>query len=134
MTGRLTTVFLLALIAVPPAIANVAGDCQQGASIEASHACDTFIEGFLAGALLTDAAIITTLENTEGGTDFIDRAYRTRVNRRRLPSTFLASFCLPRVGTAELVADIRALLRNADPERPLGEVVYDVLRTHYPCG
>lgn len=115
-----------------PAWAGVAEDCQSAAATEASHACDTYIEGFIAGALLTDAAIIQSLEKTEGSA-FMDRAYRTRLGQPALPPTYLASYCLPELPMDQMIADIRSHMAKVDPQQPLGEVVYAILKKHYPC-
>ena len=112
--------------------AGVAEDCQPGASKDASHACNNYLEGFISGALLTDAAIIQSLASAEGS-DFMDRAYRTRLGQKPVPPTFLAAFCLPEVPMPELIADIRKHMVGANPQRDLGDLVYGVLKQHYPC-
>ncbi|UTA48487.1 hypothetical protein L1F30_02825 [Simiduia sp. 21SJ11W-1] len=114
------------------ATAGVVEDCQPGASVDASHACDTYIEGFIAGALLTDAAIVESLERSEGSA-FMDRAYRTRLGQKPVPPTYLASFCLPEQPIDAMVKEIRGHLLKAKPSRNIGVVIYDVLKKHYPC-
>lgn len=124
---------LLAMAMAATASANVVQDCLPDADASAQHACDTFVEGFLAGALLTDAAIIESLEKSEEGSGFMARAYRTRLGKSTAPATYFASFCLPDKTLQALVAEIRADMSDLDPARPLGEVVYSVIKQRYPC-
>ena len=129
---RIITMMLLCFLAAQ-ANANVVKDCLPGSSVEASHACDTFIEGFIAGALLTDAAIVDSFNQSEEGSSFVTRAYRTRLGQSETPPTFFASFCLSEETTEVIIRQIRADMVDLNPKEPLGDVVYRLLKARYPC-
>lgn len=97
--------------------------------------CHTYIEGYLDGALVTDAAILETVARNEGKTsEFVKRAYLTRVgnDRRNIPATALAHFCLPEsVNRPDIVRAIGHALKAADiTSDTISEAVYE----QYPCG
>jgi hypothetical protein len=101
-------------------------------------ACHAYIEGFLDGALVTDTAIVQSVEEDDAVvSDFFERAYRTRVNRerRQLPATALAHFCIPeasdRAGVVETIAT--ALIEGSDSPRAISDRLYDILQEKYPC-
>lgn len=60
-------------------------------SAETMSACRSFIKGFLKGALLTDTAIIKSIEVVEP--TYAERAIRTRFGKRPSSPTELACFC-----------------------------------------
>lgn len=96
-------------------------------------ACRSFIKGFLQGALLTDSAIIASLEKKEP--TFSERAIRTRVGNKVAPPTALAGFCLPAnrsiLELAEITLDhVKKSERNSVE---LAKNVYKTLKTDYPC-
>jgi hypothetical protein len=96
-------------------------------------ACLSFIKGFLQGALLTDAAIIKSIESTEP--TFAERAIRTRLGRRASPPTELAGFCLPAdrpiLSLAQETLDhVKYSKRNSVE---LANNVYKSLQVDYPC-
>ena len=106
---------------------------------EVSHAaCNAYIEGFLDGALVTDAAIVESMSGDQDSTsEFFKRAYQTRVSSQRLnlPPTALAHFCLPEnESRAEVVETIAAgLLAREDDGRQISDVLYGILLSKYPC-
>ena len=104
-----------------------------------SHAaCSAYIEGFLDGALVTDAAIVESMSGDQHTTsDYLKRAYQTRVSSQRLnpPPTALAHFCLPEnESRAEVVETIAAdLLAREDDGKPISDVLFGILQSKYPC-
>ena len=105
-------------------------------SPESEFICERFIEGFLEGALLTDAAIIKTLEEQEQETlSFTDRAIKTRIGSRVDQPTELAGFCLPEGYTVHRIAQkILAKIDNPHVDSDiLGRTTYEALKTHYSC-
>ena len=111
---------------------------KQQASHPQAGLCRAYIEGFLDGALLTDAAIIQSImDEPDARSTFFERAYRTRVGttRKPLPPTYLAKFCLPdSMDSAEIVA---TLVQHFDEEmlktQPLKHVLYQTLKDVYSC-
>lgn len=101
---------------------------------ETMDACRSFIKGFIQGALLTDTAIIKSIEEVEP--TFAERAMRTRLGKKRSQSpTALAGFCLPAdrsiLELAEETLDhVRASERNSVE---LAKNVYSSLKVDYPC-
>ena len=133
---------LLAGLATPVAawIDYVVAACSGEASDpEVSRAaCHAYIEGFLDGALVTDAAIVESVTGKQDVTsDFFRRAYQTRVSSQRLnlPPTALAHFCLPEnESRARVVETIAAgLLAREDNDQQISDVLYGILQSKYPC-
>jgi len=99
---------------------------------QAMSACRSFIKGFIQGALLTDAAIIKSIEKTESS--YAERAIRTRLGNRSSP-TALAGFCLPNDRTLlELAEETLGHVKNAKRNSAeLAEKVYASLKVDYKC-
>jgi len=107
---------------------------QCSDSEQAMSSCRSFIKGFLQGALLTDTAIIKSIENTEPS--FTERAFRTRLGKRSNSPTALAGFCLPADRSMlelaqETLDHVKASERNS---AELAKNVYNSLKVDYPCG
>lgn len=105
-------------------------------SDEATLICERFIEGFLEGALLTDAAIMATIEKEQDSEpSFTDRAIKTRIGSRIEQPTELAGFCLPEKYTVHAIAKkILAKIENPQVDSDvLGAATYTTLKTHYRC-
>lgn len=107
---------------------------------ESSEACRFYIAGFLDGALLTDTAIISSLMAVDPGNDsssseFLARAYRTRVGHLRgnPPSTALAEFCLPPDLTIDAAAEAVLPLLDVSAGSSLQETVYAAVKARFPC-
>lgn len=103
---------------------------------DAVNRCSNFVEGFLYGALITDAAIIANLANNQGSS-FSQRAFNTRVGNttQRLPPTYYAKFCLPEQQiNAALVQDIsKVLMAEFDAQVSPAQQLYALLQRDYPC-
>ncbi len=96
-----------------------------------------YIAGFLAGADLTDGAIIENI-NSDKGSDFLRRAYRTRLgtDHPNEQPTYLAGFCIPEdVSEASLINNISAQLKQTTmPENTQRDArVYSAVKSLYPC-
>lgn len=103
-------------------------------SLLAMSACRSFIKGFIQGALLTDTAIIQSLENTEP--TFAERAFKTRLgNRVNQAPTALAGFCLPEGRTIlDIAEETLDHVKNAERNSAeLASKVYESLKLDYPC-
>ena len=134
---------LLLMLLMSPAVAwndyVVAACTGEATNPEVSRAaCRAYIEGFLDGALVTDAAIVKSVTGSEAATsDYFARAYQTRVSAQRinLPPTSLAHFCLPeeesRAEVVEAIAD--GLLQRSVRGEQIPDLLYAILKHKYPC-
>jgi hypothetical protein len=100
---------------------------------EAMEDCLSFIKGFLQGALLTDTAIIKSIDDAEP--TLAERAFKTRLGTRATSPTALAGFCLPERRTVLDIAEetldhVKGSERNSVQ---LASNVYSSLKTDYPC-
>lgn len=128
MKKTITLVSALTFITALPAFADDHANAQISPD---------YIAGFLAGAALTDGAIIDSI-STGNESEFIQRAYRTRLGKEHpsVQPTYLAEFCIPE-GTPEntLISNISAQLKQttmpADTQRD--SLVYSAIKTIYPC-
>jgi hypothetical protein len=141
--ARMMAPMLLAALGASPAFSwneQVVAACLSGQQSDNDvFVCHTYIEGYLDGALVTDAAVVETVARSEGETsEFVKRAYLTRVGskRKNLPATALAHFCLPEsVTRPDIVGSIGDALKSADIiSDTLSEAVYEILKKQYPCG
>ena len=145
------TVFLICLLALAlPGTARamdvlnaegLAAGCLTGEAQAAlaGTACMMYVRGFIDGAIATDPRVVTnvTREYEEKET-FSERAARTRIGSRldRYGPSVFAEFCIPQpVPLSEINSRVIDSLRgDHDPNEPARELVYRVLRQHYPCG
>lgn len=100
---------------------------------DAMEDCLSFIKGFLQGAILTDTAIIKSIDESEP--TLAERAFKTRLGTRASSPTALAGFCLPEQRTVLDIAE-ETLDHVKDSERnsvQLASNVYRSLKTDYPC-
>lgn len=100
---------------------------------EAMEDCLSFIKGFLQGAILTDTAIIKSIDDSEP--TLAERAFKTRLGARASSPTALAGFCLPEERTVLAIAEetldhVKGSERNSVQ---LASNVYNSLKTDYPC-
>jgi hypothetical protein len=106
--------------------------------------CVRYIQGFIDGAIATDARVMLNAESAIAGEEtFTERAIRTRMPNRidRSRAAGLAGFCLGdplplREVVNVVVADLAAQqikLDNRDKDEPAMEVVYKSLMKNYPC-
>ncbi|RTE66443.1 hypothetical protein EH243_07560 [Amphritea opalescens] len=127
MKKTMTFVFAMTFMTVPTAFAE-----QHNHDISAEY-----IAGFLAGANLTDGAIIKNI-NSGNESDFIQRAYRTRLGKKHPDSqaTYLAGFCLPKdIDDETVVSNVsEALESRTYPETMQRDaIVYNTIKSLYPC-
>ncbi|SEQ67056.1 hypothetical protein SAMN03080615_02288 [Amphritea atlantica] len=125
------TIALVSALALPTAPAAFAEH----------HAYDAispdYIAGFLAGADLTDGAIIDNI-SSGNESEFILRAYRTRLGKEHPAeqSTYLAGFCLPEGATQDsLISSILDKLSHTPrPDNTQRDVfLYNIIKSLYPC-
>lgn len=100
-----------------------------------------YIEGFLAGAQLTDSEILTRLEDArpdEKYSDFFKRAFETRIGSAKepIPATFYAGFCLPENLTGDQV--VTQILKEINSTEGLSgsekaNRIFQAVRSKYPC-
>ncbi|MBU2966298.1 hypothetical protein Q4508_16905 [Amphritea sp. 2_MG-2023] len=96
-----------------------------------------YIAGFLAGANLTDGAIIKNISTGEES-EFLQRAYRTRLGKKH-PSTqvtYLAGFCLPEgIDDKTVINKVTEKLKTTTyPEKTQRDIiVYNTIKSLYPC-
>ena len=103
--------------------------------------CIRYIQGFIDGAIATDARVMLNAESGEQSSEtFSERAKRTRAPSRadRFRAAKLAGFCLGdplplRDVVDVVVADLAALPDGKGKNEPAMEVVYTSLQQHYPC-
>jgi hypothetical protein len=103
--------------------------------------CIRYIQGFIDGAVATDAWVMLEAEAELGRQEtFSERAKRTRVPSLsdRVRAARLAGFCLGdplplRAVVDVVVADLAAMDVGPRGDSPAREAVYESLRDHYPC-
>ena len=103
--------------------------------------CIRYIQGFIDGAVATDARVMINVETEINRKEtFSERAMRTRVpsSAERFRAAKLAGFCLGdplplRTVVSVVVDDLTALDTGATAITPAREAVYQSLREHYPC-
>lgn len=103
--------------------------------------CIRYIQGFIDGAIATDARVMLNAENAISGNEtFAERAMRTRMPGRADLSRAakLAGFCLGdplplREIVNLVVADLEAHQIRKAKDEPAMEVVYASLLKNYPC-
>jgi hypothetical protein len=103
--------------------------------------CIRYIQGFIDGAIATDARVMLNAENTTSGNEtFAERAIRTRIPGRadRFRAAKLAGFCLgdplPLRDVVDIVVtDLTARQDSEASDEAAMEVVYKSLLKNYPC-
>lgn len=100
--------------------------------------CVRYIQGFIDGAVATDDRVTrNVVAEYERDETFTERAIRIRGKRFSQFSTYYAEFCLGEpISLKEIVEKIVRHLRNrevAGQQLLARGVVYDVLRSEYPC-
>ena len=145
------TALLLQLILVPTASAveilsskELASHCAllsaNPEGVDGQY-CVRYIQGFIDGAIATDARVMLNAENAVTGNEsFAERAMRTRMPGRvdRSRAAKLAGFCLgdplPLRDVVDIVViDLAAQQDSLTKDEPAMEVVYKSLMTNYPC-
>jgi hypothetical protein len=145
------TALLLQLILVPTASAveilsskELASHCallsDNPEGVDGQY-CIRYIQGFIDGAIATDARVMLNAENAITGDEtFAERATRTRMPGRvdRSRAAKLAGFCLgdplPLRDVVDMVvSDLAAQQGSVSKDEPAMEVVYKSLMTNYPC-
>jgi hypothetical protein len=103
--------------------------------------CVRYIQGFIDGAITTDARVMLNAENVPSGNEtFAERAMRTRMPGRvdRSRAAKLAGFCLGeplplRDVVVVVVADLAVQQNSSTKDEPAMEAVYKSLLNNYPC-
>ncbi len=101
--------------------------------------CTRYIQGFIDGAIATDARVMINLESELANETFSQRAIRLRSPDRDVyrRSARYAEFCLAEpVLLSEVVDNIANDLferKNLDSEISARDLVYASLRKHYAC-
>jgi len=102
--------------------------------------CIRYIQGFIDGAVATDARVMMNLEAENARNEtYSERAIRTRTPDReaRKRASIYAEFCLgDPVPLREVVDKVVTDLyqrKHLEPELTARAVVYASLRNHYPC-
>jgi hypothetical protein len=101
-----------------------------------SKPCHYYIQGFLAGALVIDTAIVT--ERSGKRYSFIERAYRTRLGTRADPASTASFplFCVPDDESEARIIKVvsKQLSSPVDTTKVLSSQIYNALKANYPCG
>lgn len=103
--------------------------------------CIRYIQGFIDGAIATDARVMLNAEEAISGKEtFAERAMRTRMPGRAAinRAAKLAGFCLgdplPIHDVVKVVvADLSVIQVGEEADMPAMEVVYESLLKNYPC-
>lgn len=103
--------------------------------------CVRYIQGFIDGAVATDARVMLNAKNAVAGNEsFTERAMRTRMPGRvdRSRAAKLAGFCLGeplplRNVVDDVVTDLAAQQGSMTKDGSAMEAVYKSLMTNYPC-
>jgi hypothetical protein len=102
------------------------------AALEATS-CSTYINGFLDGALVTDANNADELKDV-ANSGFMERALRTRLGERATEQSFL-HFCVPKaMAKAEVIETLAPYLSKtiADADQ-LKSSIFQGLKQEFPC-
>lgn len=128
MKKAITLMFAMTFLSVSSAIAH-----------EQTHTdiSPEYIAGFLAGANLTDGAIIQNI-STGNESVFLQRAYRTRLGEKHpnTQATYLAGFCLPegidnQTVVNKVIETLKSTTQPEDTQRDI--IVYNTIKFLYPC-
>lgn len=150
MNGTLCTVAVGALLLAPSAWAvealtteELVSHCEKYGDETAAEDrtfCIRYVQGFIDGAVATDDRVLSSLAGEyEKEETFSERAIRTRLGSRveRYGATSYAGYCLgDPVPLREVVEHVVEDSRNRTltAAHPLArELVYAILRIHYPC-
>lgn len=100
--------------------------------------CKAFIQGFLAGAQVTDELVAERMKKLQGDS-YVDRAARTRVGMRlkQYGATSLAGYCIDgAVTSGEVIDQVITHLKRQPGEQDVtaGVAVYHALVAGFPCG
>ena len=102
--------------------------------------CIRYIQGFIDGAVATDARVMMNLEAEEAGDEsFTERAVRTRAPDREAQkrASVYAEYCLGDLVSLQDVIEKVVLdlsqRKHLEPELTAREAVYVSLRHRYPC-
>ena len=104
-----------------------------------SQYCIRYIQGFIDGAIATDARVMVNLESELANETFSERAIRLRAPDRKIygRSARYAEFCLghpvPRREVVDNVVNDLIERKHLEPETTARGLVYASLRRHYPC-
>jgi hypothetical protein len=122
--------FLTSFFATAQSDANYCIDSE-------SEICKAYIHGFLDGAVTTDTALINNiLEGEKDRSDFVQRAFATRVGQERFNRnpTYYADFCLPEgISLEEDANKIASDLGSFEMDISLAATVYQVIKQDFPC-
>lgn len=113
---------------------------QQGNDTKEVNACKLYIDGFIDSSLLTEDAAIQTKaminSRAKEQSDFLQRAYRTRVNDPAFLSNHKEyQFCIPRNHDRKELASMIAKSLNINhlDVKPLKEVLLETLIANFKC-
>ena len=101
--------------------------------------CVRYIQGFIDGAVATDERVVSNIVSDKDEEEtFSERAIRTRLGKMKLyGSTYYADFCLGEpIKLKEIAVKVITDLSKTKitSKQPLArDVVYQTLRTNYPC-
>jgi len=151
MVSRVLSMISLIALLLPLQVARAypvltaqefASHCQAVPSASDStdgQFCIRFIEGFIDGAIATDARVMINLESELANETFSQRAIRLRAPNREVyqRSARYAEFCLGdpvplREVVDNIVNDIMER-KHLQPETTARDLVYASLRKHYSC-
>lgn len=141
--------FIMGLVFLPGvALADFKSDIiksctnyQQGSDKSEINACKLYIDGFIDASLLFESGAVKPKAMIEQGTeeksDFLQRAYRTRV--LTLPSSLSTEvtyqFCIPLEYDRKIVASkvAKSLDINGLQDKAFKEVLFESLTSNFPC-
>ncbi len=101
--------------------------------------CIRYIQGFVDGAVATDARVMMNLESELANETFSERAIRLRSPDRKIygRAARYAEFCLgdpvPLREVVDNVVNDLFMRKHLEPETSARDLVYASLRKHYPC-
>ena len=113
-------------------------DKCAGAASTDREVCQVYLQGFVDGALSTDPKVAVNVANeaARSSETLTERAIRTRVRDRlaRYGASVYAEFCPPNPLPVTLLE--KAFVSGAEEAPPsllARELLYDVVRTEFPC-
>ena len=99
--------------------------------------CARYIKGFIDGAVAVDASVTLPKDGEQAKKSFSERAFATRIGKSNVSYGRLSNFdfCLGQpVQMREVVLNVIADVKAGTVQTELAmDMVYQSLRSHYPC-
>jgi len=114
---------------------------QQGVDRNEINPCKLYIDGFIDSSLFSESAVVKPEalldSSTEQASDFMKRAFKTRVTARSslMKNDDSHSFCIPLENDRKAVASqvAKSIIIGDLQVKPLKQVLFETLVSDFPC-